>query len=96
MPPSFRPLQVDRFVINTPGDQFLRCLVVTFELGAARGHIIQIFLDFSVPLAMYFLPTVGVLVIWVVWKAYRSLYLSPLDNIAGPPSDSFVKGKPSF
>jgi len=31
---------------------------------------------------------------WVLWKAFRWFVIgSPLDNIAGPPSDSFVTGK---
>ena len=33
------------------------------------------------------------LAIWVFWKVYHRLRLSPLDNIAGPPSTSVLKGK---
>jgi hypothetical protein len=35
----------------------------------------------------------ALLVGWVVWKVYHRLRRSPLDNIAGPPADSFLKGK---
>jgi len=37
--------------------------------------------------------TVACFAIWILWKAYRKSRLSPLDNIAGPPSGSFLKGK---
>ena len=34
------------------------------------------------------------LVVWVVWKAIKkSIFVSDLDNIPGPPSDSYLKGK---
>jgi len=37
------------------------------------------------------------LAIWVVWKAIRKLiFVSDLDNIPGPPSDSYLKGKNSL
>ena len=32
--------------------------------------------------------------VWVVWKAIKKLiFVSDLDNIPGPPSDSYLKGK---
>jgi len=37
------------------------------------------------------------LAIWVVWKAIRKLiFVSDLDNIPGPPSDFYLKGKISL
>ena len=37
------------------------------------------------------------LAVWVVWKVIKKLvFVSELDNIRGPPSDSYLRGKHSL
>ena len=36
------------------------------------------------------------LAVWVVWKAiekFKLMFVSDLDNISGPPTDSYLEGK---
>lgn len=40
------------------------------------------------------LPLFTTLIAWVVWRITRNLFIySPLDNVPGPSSRSYVKGK---
>jgi len=65
------------------------------KISVYNPPISSVFIVMS-PLPSLISSAAACLAIWVLWKAYQRLRLSPLDNVAGPPVASLLKGRLPF